>query len=70
LLQLGHPFGALFTDGASAYALAGYFACVPYLATSRFLKYIDIRTRKEGWDIQLKFTAVQAASESALAGAP
>jgi hypothetical protein len=60
VLQLGRPFGSLFKDGGSAYALVGFFLSVPVTAAARFLKYIDVRTRKEGWDIQLKFTAIAA----------
>jgi hypothetical protein len=61
VLQLGSPFGELFTEGGSAYALLGFFLSVPVTAAARFLKYIDVRTRKEGWDIQLRFTAIAAA---------
>ncbi|HZS38306.1 MAG TPA: hypothetical protein VFF06_15820 [Polyangia bacterium] len=64
VFQLGQPFGALFSDGGSLFALGGLFLSVPYLATARFLQYIDLRTRKEGWDIQLKFTAIQAEAQS------
>ncbi|HJZ85661.1 MAG TPA: hypothetical protein VKN99_10850 [Polyangia bacterium] len=64
VLQLGQPLGSLWSDGGSVYALAGFFLSVPYVAAARFLKYTDIRTRKEGWDIQLKFTALQAADEA------
>jgi hypothetical protein len=60
VLQLGKPFGALFTDGVTPYALAGFFLSVPYVATARFLHYIDSRTRSDGWDIQLRFMAVAA----------
>jgi hypothetical protein len=63
-LQLGSPFGELFKEGVSAYALVGFFLSVPVVSAGRFLKYIDVRTRKEGWDIQLRFTAI-AASEAA-----
>jgi hypothetical protein len=63
VLQLGSPFGELFKEGGSAYALLGFFLSVPVTAAARFLKYIDVRTRKEGWDIQLRFTAI-AAGES------
>jgi hypothetical protein len=61
-LQLGRPFGSLL-DGGSPYAVAGFFASVPYVAGVRFLKYIDVRTRKEGWDIQIKFTALVAEAQ-------
>jgi hypothetical protein len=64
LLQLGSPFGELFKEGGSAYALAGFFLSVPVIAAARFLKYIDVRTRKEGWDIQLRFTAIAAAENA------
>jgi hypothetical protein len=63
-LQLGQPLGSLFQDGGSLFALAGFFASVLYVATARYLKYIDIRTRKEGWDIQLRFSALAAAGDA------
>jgi hypothetical protein len=66
--QLGQPLGSLMGDGGSAFALAGYFVSVLYVATARYLKYIDIRTRKEGWDIQLRFSAIAAAGDGAGAG--
>jgi hypothetical protein len=28
------------------------------VASASFLGYIDMRTRKEGWDIQLRFVAL------------
>ncbi|WP_441288365.1 hypothetical protein ACSRUE_41420 [Sorangium sp. KYC3313] len=60
ILQLGKPFGALLDDGGSPFALAGFFAGIPYVATARFLHYIDARTRADGWDIQLRFLAIAA----------
>ncbi|MFT3767779.1 MAG: hypothetical protein QM820_20175 [Minicystis sp.] len=60
VLQLGKPFGQLFWKGGSAYALAGFFLSVPYVATARFLHYIDARTRSDGWDVQLRFMAIAA----------
>jgi hypothetical protein len=36
----------------------------PYLATFRFLLYIDCRTRREGWDLQREFAALTAAGSS------
>lgn len=61
VLQLGKPFGALFTDGGSPFALVGLLLSVPFVATARFLDYIDERTRADGWDIQLRFLAIAAA---------
>jgi len=55
LLQLGHPFGTLQHDHGSLYALIGLFAATPVVAVMRFLQYIDIRTRADGWDIQVRF---------------
>ena len=33
----------------------------PWVATARFLQYVDGRTRADGWDIQLRFMAIAAA---------
>lgn len=61
VLQIGTPFGDLWTEGGSAFAVAGALIAVPVAAAGRFLGYIDLRTRKEGWDIQLKFMAIAEA---------
>lgn len=34
----------------------------PYLSALRFLLYIDCRTRREGWDLQVQFSALAARS--------
>jgi hypothetical protein len=39
-------------------ALAGYFLAGPYIALVRLFDYIDSRTRREGWDIQVRFNAI------------
>jgi hypothetical protein len=57
VLQLGQPLGSLDDNGGSALALAGLLLGMPLAACARFLGYIDLRTRKEGWDIQLRFTS-------------
>jgi hypothetical protein len=62
VLQLGAPVGRLYAEGGSLFALIGFFVSVPVLAMARFLAYIDLRTRKEGWDIQLRFAALAAAA--------
>jgi hypothetical protein len=36
-------------------ALLGLFVSAPFVATTRFLAYIDGRTRREAWDVQVKF---------------
>jgi len=60
VLQVGRPFGSLFGDGGSPSALLGLLLAVPFVATARFLQYIDMRTRTDGWDIQLRFMALSA----------
>ena len=70
VLQLGEPFGSLFTSGGSPYALAGFFLTVPIISAARFLAYIDLRTRKEGWDIQLRFMAIAAGGSPEAQAAP
>lgn len=69
VFQLGRPMGALFEQGGSTYALAGFFFSIPYLSSTRFLAYVDSRTRREGWDIQVRFAALlqRASSEEAAA---
>jgi hypothetical protein len=69
VLQLGRPLGSLFNEGGSTFALAGFFVSIPYVASTRFLGYVDARTRREGWDIQVRFAALaqREASEEAAA---
>lgn len=65
MLQLGKPFGSLLDEGGSAAALLGLFASLPFWSTARFLAYIDLRTRRDGWDVQLRFMAIAARAEEA-----
>jgi hypothetical protein len=55
----------LWDVGGSDFALFGYFASLPLCAVLRFLSYIDGRTRRDGWDIQVRFMALagEAAKE-------
>jgi hypothetical protein len=64
VLQLGRPFGSVMDTGGSLAALLGLFLAVPYWSTVRFLSYIDLRTRRDGWDVQLRFMAIQARAEA------
>ncbi len=41
----------------------GWIAAGPYVATVRLFDYIDARTRREGWDIQVRFSAIAQRSE-------
>jgi len=68
VLQLDHPFGGLFDEGGSLYAVAGFFLAIPYVTAMRFIGYIDVRTRREGWDVQVRFAALlQSAAAKAAA---
>lgn len=64
LLEIQAPDGFTVTGGG-ALPLLGFWLFVPFLATARFLIYINLRTRVEGWDIQTRFAAIVAqASEN------
>ena len=67
VLQLGKPFPGFYREAGSPYALLGLFAVAPYVAITRFLFYIDGRTRNDGWDIQVRFMAI--ANREATGGA-
>jgi hypothetical protein len=54
----------IWNDGWSVLGLAGFWLFVPYAATARFLVYLDVRTRSEGWDIQTRFVALAALASS------
>ncbi len=57
VLQLGQPLGNLWHDGGSGFAVLGLLVGTPCAAAARFLGYINVRTRSEGWDIQLRFVS-------------
>jgi hypothetical protein len=59
------PLADSLSNGGSWFALFGFFAAVPFIATARFLSYIDGRTRREAWDVQLRFTEL---AKQAVAG--
>lgn len=60
VFQLPTPFGRLSDTGFTPYALAGLLLSTPFVATARFLQYVDTRTRTDGWDIQVRFMAILA----------
>jgi hypothetical protein len=57
LLEVKAP-APLLKEGGSWLALLGWWSAVPLVSTARFLVYLDIRTRTEGWDIQTRFAAI------------
>jgi hypothetical protein len=58
VFEMGRPFGSLWSDGGSGFAVLGALLSAPFVASASFLGYIDLRTRKEGWDIQLRLVAL------------
>jgi len=60
VLQLGKPFGSLWKDNGSPFAILGLLVSVPIVSTARFLHYIDTRTRADGWDVQVRFLSIAA----------
>ena len=64
VLEIKAP-ASIFTAGGSALGLAGFWAFVPFAATCRFLLYINVRTRNEGWDVQTRFAAIATRAEGA-----
>ncbi len=59
LLQINPP-ASMWDAGGSWLAMAGFWIFVPYRATARFLAYINLRTRAEGWDVQTSFFTLAA----------
>jgi len=69
VLQLGDLFPPLLEAYGSPYALLGLMVSVPFVATARLLMYIDLRTRRDGWDIQVSFMAIAAEQPALMGGA-
>jgi len=56
-------FSDLWHGLSSEAGIAGLLLSAPLVATLRFLAYIDNRTRREGWDIQVRFMDLGRAFE-------
>lgn len=57
VLQLGEPFGRLQDGDVTPFVLAGLMLSQPLHAVYRLLLYVDVRTRGEGWDLQVGLRA-------------
>ncbi|MEM1033283.1 MAG: hypothetical protein AAGN82_23300 [Myxococcota bacterium] len=63
VLQTGFVAPSPFEAGGSPYLAIGMLVATPVLAVTRFLFYIDGRTRVDGWDVQVQFMARAAVYE-------
>jgi hypothetical protein len=58
LLQIRVPSGE--DAPGPPLGLFGFWLALPVLTTARFFVYLNLRTRREGWDIQTRFAALAA----------
>lgn len=64
LVGFGESQARVFSENWSWAPFLGIALVQPYLATMRFLLYIDCRTRREGWDLQVQMSALVQAAEA------
>jgi len=62
-LQLGQPVGSLWTGQITPFLLLGILLAQPIHAIYRLLLYVDVRTRIEGWDLQVGMRAAGIARQ-------
>lgn len=64
VLQLGEPIDTIIDNQGSWPAVIGYLLAAPMIGLARLFDYIDARTRREGWDIQIRFRAIDAKAKA------
>lgn len=57
MFQVPPVFGSLGEGRVTPYLLAGVLLAQPVIAVYRLLLYVDVRTRIEGWDLQVALRA-------------
>jgi hypothetical protein len=62
VLQIPAPLPSDDMTLYTVYGLCGWFWSLPLLATLRFFRYVDGRTRGDGWDAQVKLQRMAQAS--------
>jgi len=55
--KLGDPDGGVL-------GLVAFWLALPYVTTARLFSYLDLRTRTEGWDVQVRFAALARREET------
>lgn len=58
VLQIEPPASLFDKGGSGTLSLVAAWLYVPLHTTIRFFTYLDLRARKEGWDIQTRFAAI------------
>lgn len=59
VLEIALPVDSMVQEGGSPFALAGLFAAVPFTTALRFLFYVNERTLRDAWDVQVRFLGIR-----------
>jgi hypothetical protein len=63
VFDIDRQYDTLADDNGSIFSLAGLFLAVPLATTLRFLFYVNERTLRDGWDVQVRFLGIRDALE-------